>query len=51
MKPYYEFPNLGGSFRQTHADRAERPGRQIDGTPSFAEIHGESISSTGEKPA
>ena len=31
MNPYYGPPNLGSSFQQAHADRPERPGRQIDG--------------------
>ncbi len=31
MTPCYELPNLGISFQQAHAGRAERPGRQIDG--------------------
>ncbi len=38
MNPYYEPPNLGSSFRQAHADRPERPGRQIDGNPSIGAL-------------
>ena len=38
MKPYYELPNLGSSFQQAHADRPERPGRQIDGIPSIGAL-------------
>ena len=30
MNAYYELPNLGSSFQQAHADRTERPGRQIN---------------------
>ncbi len=38
MNPYYEPPNLGSSFQQAHADRPERPGRQIDGIPSIGAL-------------
>ncbi len=38
MNPFYEPPNLGSSFRQAHADRPERPGRQIDGNPSIGAL-------------
>lgn len=38
MNPYYELSNLGSSFQQAHADRPERPGRQIDGIPSIGAL-------------
>ena len=38
MNPYYELSNLGNSFQQAHADRPDRPGRQIDGTPSIGAL-------------
>ena len=30
MNAYYELSNPGSSFQQAHADRTERPGRQIN---------------------
>ena len=38
MNPYCELPNLGSSFRQAHADRPERPVRQIDELPSIGAL-------------
>ncbi len=38
MNPYYALPNLGSSFQQAHADRPERPGRQIDGISSIGAL-------------
>jgi len=35
MNPYYELPKLGSNFQQAHADRPQRPDRQIDGFPSI----------------
>ncbi len=35
MKPYYVLPHLGSSVQQAHTDRSKRPGRRIDGIPSF----------------
>ncbi len=44
MNPYYEPPNLGSSLQQAHADRPERPARQIVSTV-------EEIIETGGQPA
>ncbi len=38
MNSYCEPPNLGSSFQQAHADRPERPGRQIDGILSIGAL-------------
>ena len=38
LNPYYELRNLCNRLQQAHADRPERPGRQIDGTPSICDL-------------
>lgn len=38
MNHYYEPGNLGGSFQQSHAERPERPSRQIDEIPSIGAL-------------
>ncbi len=38
MNPYFEPPDLGGSFQQVHADRPEPPGRRIDGIPRIGAL-------------
>lgn len=38
MNPHYEPPDLGSSFQQAHADRPERPSREIDRIPSIGAL-------------
>ncbi len=38
MNAYYELPNPGSSFQQAHADRTERPGRQINAILSIGAL-------------
>ena len=38
MSPYYELRNFCNRLQPAHADRPERPGRQIDGTPSIGAL-------------
>ena len=38
MTPNCRLLNLGSSLQQAHADRPERPSRQIDGLPSIGAL-------------
>ncbi len=38
MNAYYELSNPGSSFQQAHADRTERPGRQINAILSIGAL-------------